>query len=54
MDDLITVRRSRDIAELQHGVWVFHCGEPLRALTVEETIAQVRRERDESNLGQSD
>jgi bifunctional DNA-binding transcriptional regulator/antitoxin component of YhaV-PrlF toxin-antitoxin module len=46
---------SRGTAQLrkQHGVWVFHCGEPLSTSTVEETIAQVRRERDERNLGQA-
>jgi AbrB family looped-hinge helix DNA binding protein len=54
LDDRITLRPARGTAQLRkkHGVWVFHCGEPLSASTVEETIAQVRRERDEGNLGQ--
>jgi AbrB family looped-hinge helix DNA binding protein len=54
-DDRITLRPSRGTAPLRkkHGVWVFHCGEPLSASRVEETIEQVRRERDEGNLGQS-
>jgi AbrB family looped-hinge helix DNA binding protein len=55
LDDRITLRPSRGTAQLRkkQGVWVFHCGEPLSASTVEETITQVRRERDERNLGQS-
>jgi AbrB family looped-hinge helix DNA binding protein len=49
LDDRITLRPSRGTAQLRkkHGVWVFHCGEPLSASTVEETLGQVRRERDE-------
>lgn len=54
LDDRITLRPLRGTAQLRkkRGVWVFHCGEPLSASTVEETIEQVRRERDEGNLGQ--
>jgi len=54
LDDRITLRPLRGTAQLRkkRGVWVFHCGEPLSASTVEETIDQVRRERDEGNLGQ--
>src|SRR6266851_6162720 len=53
LDDLITLRPLRGTAQLRkkRGVWVFHCGEPLSAATVEETVAQVRRERDQQNLG---
>ncbi len=54
LDDGITLRPLRGTAQLRkkHGVWVFHCGEPLSASTVEETVEQVRRERDDQNLGQ--
>jgi len=55
LDDQITLRPLRGTAQLRkkRGVWVFHCGEPLSALTVEKTIEQIRRERDGENLGQS-
>jgi len=54
LDDRITVRPLRGSAQLRkkHGVWVFRCGAPLPASTVEEPIEQVRRERDDRNLGQ--
>ena len=54
-DDRIILRPLRGTAQLRkkRGVWVFHCGEPLAASTVQQTIEQVRRERDEQNLGQS-
>ena len=53
--DEILLRPLRGTAPLRkkRGVWVFHSGEPLSASTVEETIQQVRRERDDRNLGQS-
>ncbi len=52
-DDRITLRPLRGTAQLRkkRGVWVFHSGEPLSAETVEETLDQVRRERDDRNLG---
>ena len=55
LDDRITLRPLRGTAQLRkkRGFWVFHCGEPLAASTVQQTIEQVRRERDEQNLGQS-
>src|SRR6266852_9805160 len=54
LDDRITLRPLRGTAQLRkkRGVWVFHCGEPLSASTVDETLEQVRRERDDRNLGQ--
>ena len=54
-DDRITLRPLRGTAQLRkkRGVWVFHCGEPLSASTVEETLDQVLRERDDRNLGQT-
>jgi AbrB family looped-hinge helix DNA binding protein len=53
VDDRIMLRPLRGTAQLRKkcGVWVFHCGEPLSAATVQETVEQVRRERDEENLG---
>jgi len=53
LDDRIVVRPLRETAQLRkkHGVWVFHRGEPLSAATVRQTIEQIRRERDERNLG---
>jgi len=53
--DRITLRPLRGTAQLRKkcGVWVFHCGEPLSASTVDKTVEQIRRERDESSLGQS-
>lgn len=55
LDDQITLRPLRGTAQLRKklGVWVFHSGEPLSASTVEETIEQIRRERDERNFGQN-
>lgn len=55
LDDQIMLRPLRGGAQLRkkQGVWVFRCGEPLSATTVRQTIEQVRRERDEQNLGRS-
>ncbi|HZC46034.1 MAG TPA: AbrB/MazE/SpoVT family DNA-binding domain-containing protein [Candidatus Acidoferrum sp.] len=52
LDDRITLRPVRGTAQLRkkRGVWVFHCGEPLAASTVQDTIEQVRRERDTQNV----
>jgi AbrB family looped-hinge helix DNA binding protein len=54
LDDRITLRPLRGTAQLRkkRGVWVFRCGEPLSASTVDQTLEQVRRERDDRNLGQ--
>jgi AbrB family looped-hinge helix DNA binding protein len=44
--DRITLRPLRRAQLMKkHSVWVFHCGEPLSAATVAETIEQERRER---------
>jgi AbrB family looped-hinge helix DNA binding protein len=55
LDDRLTLRPLRGTAQLRkkHGVWVFRSGEPLSAATVQETLEQVRRERDDLNLGKS-
>jgi len=55
LDDRITLRPSRGMAQLKKksGVWVFRCGEPLSTATVQQTVDQVRHERDEQSLGKS-
>jgi AbrB family looped-hinge helix DNA binding protein len=49
----ITLRPVRGTAALRkkHGIWVYRAGEPLSNALVQETLRQVRRERDEENLG---
>lgn len=49
----ITLRPVRGQAQLRkkHGIWVYRAGEALSASTVENTIRQIRRERDAQNLG---
>jgi AbrB family looped-hinge helix DNA binding protein len=55
LDDRIVLRPLCGTGQLrkEYGVWVFHGGEPLSAATVRKTIEQMRRERDERNLGRS-
>ena len=55
VDDRITLRPLRGTAQLRkkRGVWVFRCGEPLSDAAVQQTLEQVRRERDERNVGRS-
>ncbi len=54
LDDRITLRPVRGTAQLRkkRGIWVSHCGEPLAAATVQRTLEQVRRERDEHSREQ--
>ncbi len=49
----IILRPSRGKAPLRkkNGIWVFRGGEPLSNTAVEETVRQVRHEREEDNLG---
>ena len=49
----ITLSPLRGTAGLhkKRGVWVYRAGEPLSDAVVQETLRQVRRERDEENLG---
>jgi AbrB family looped-hinge helix DNA binding protein len=49
----ITLSPVRGNAALRkkHGVWVYRAGEPLSEALVQETLRQVRRERDKENLG---
>ncbi len=49
----IRLRPARGNASLRkkRGIWVYRSGEPLSRAVVENTLRQVRRERDEENLG---
>jgi AbrB family looped-hinge helix DNA binding protein len=49
----ITLRPVRGTGPLtkEHGVWVFHSGQPLPASVTDEVLLQIRAERDLANLG---
>lgn len=49
----ITLRPVRGTGPLvkEHGVWVFHAGQPLPASATDEMLHQIREERDRSNIG---
>jgi AbrB family looped-hinge helix DNA binding protein len=53
-EEQIVLRPVRGTMPLRRkrGVWVFRTGEPLSAETVERTIKDLRRERDQSNTRQ--
>ena len=50
----ITMRPARGTAPLtkEHGVRVFHSGQPLPASATDEMLGRLREERDLPNLGQ--
>jgi AbrB family looped-hinge helix DNA binding protein len=50
----ITLRPVRGTGPLtkEHGVWVFHTGQPLPASVTDEIVQQIREERDLANLGE--
>jgi AbrB family looped-hinge helix DNA binding protein len=52
----ITLRPVRGTGPLtkEHGVWVFHTGQPLPVSSTDETLQQIREERDLANLGQGE
>ena len=52
----ITLRPVRGIGPLtkEHGVWVFHAGQPLPASATDEMLQQIREERDRVNLGKGE
>lgn len=52
-EDEIVLRPVRGTMPLRkkHGVWVYRTGQALPASVVDETILEVRKERDETNLG---
>jgi AbrB family looped-hinge helix DNA binding protein len=49
----ITLRPVRGTGPLtkEHGVWVFHTGQPLAASATDEMLRQIREERDVNNFG---
>jgi len=52
----ITLRPVRGTGPLskEHGVWVFHSGQPLPASATDEMLKQLREERDMANLGKGE
>jgi AbrB family looped-hinge helix DNA binding protein len=52
----ITLRPVRGTGPLtkEHGVWVFHSGQPLSASATDEMLHQIREERDMENLGKGE
>jgi len=52
----ITLRPVRGTGPLtkEHGVWVFHSGEPLPASSTDEMLQKIREERDLVNLGKNE
>jgi AbrB family looped-hinge helix DNA binding protein len=49
----ITLRPVRGTGPLtkEHGVWVFHAGQPLSASATDDILQQIREERDLANFG---
>jgi len=54
-EDCIVLRPVRGAMPLRkkQGIWVFRAGEPLSAKTVDQTLREVRQERDRGNLDPS-
>jgi AbrB family looped-hinge helix DNA binding protein len=54
--DQITLRPVRGTGPLtkEHGVWVFHSGQPLPASATDEMLQLIREERDLANLGKGE
>ena len=52
----ITLRPVRGTGPLtkEHGVWVFHSGQPLPASATDEMLELIREERDLANLGKGE
>ena len=52
----ITLRPIRGTGPLtkEHGVWVFHSGQPLDDSATDEMLRRIRDERDLANLGRSE
>jgi AbrB family looped-hinge helix DNA binding protein len=52
----ITLRPVRGTGPLtkEHGVWVFHAGQPLPTSATDEMLRQIREERDLANLGKGE
>jgi len=51
----ITLRPVRGTGPLtkEHGVWVFHSGQPVPASATDGVLEQLREERDATNLGKT-
>jgi AbrB family looped-hinge helix DNA binding protein len=49
----ITVRGTGPLSK-EHGVRVFHSGQPLPASATDEVLQQIRQERDLANLGKDE
>ena len=47
-------RDDRQPLTKEHGVWVFHSGEPLPASATDDMLQQIREERDLANLGKGE
>jgi AbrB family looped-hinge helix DNA binding protein len=52
----ITLRPVRGTGPLtkEHGVWVFHTGQPLPASVTDEMLQRIREDRDLANLGKDE
>ena len=52
----ITLRPVRGTGPLakEHGVWVFHAGQPMPASATDEMLRQIREERDLGNFGKGE
>jgi AbrB family looped-hinge helix DNA binding protein len=52
----ITLRPVRGTGPLtkEHGVWVFHAGQPLPASVTDDMLQQIREDRDLMNLGKGE
>ena len=52
----ITLRPVRGTGPLtkEHGVWVFHSGQPLPASATDKMLDLIREERDLANLGKGE
>jgi AbrB family looped-hinge helix DNA binding protein len=52
----ITLRPVRGTGPLtkEHGVWVFHTGQPLPSSATDEMLRQIRADRDLANLGKGE
>ena len=52
----ITLRPVRGTGPLtkEHGIWVFHTGQPLPASVPDQMLQQIREERDLANLGKDE
>jgi AbrB family looped-hinge helix DNA binding protein len=52
----ITLRPVRGTGPLtkEHGIWVFHTGQPLPASVTDQMLQQIRKERDLANLGKDE